>query len=250
MRYRALVACEESQRVTIELRNRGWEAYSCDIQEPSGGHPEWHIQGDALEVLNPALIINEMNDGLPDKYEGIEFVTADNEYHYFRGQWDLLIAHPPCTFLTITGNRWFNVERYGDEARERERKREEAARFFMAFIDAQCDHIAVENPIGYMSRAYRKPDQVVQPYWFGDPMRKSTCLWLKGLPKLAPTDMVEPDVYYYVAANGRIKSDSRARSQCPKEERSRHRSKTPWGLARAIAEQWTRYIESEGGQIG
>lgn len=235
---RALVACEESQRVTIELRKRGWEAYSCDIQEPSGGHPEWHIKRDVTDILNPR------DHDCCGYY--IAFRTMDERYHEVE-EWDLIIAHPPCTYLTVTWNRWFNIERYGEKARERERER--AVQFFMAFINAPCEHIAVENPIGYMSTAYRKPEQVIQPYWFGDPIRKSTCLWLKGLPKLTPTDIVEPDIYYYKAANGRIKSDSRARSQCPKEERSRHRSKTPWGLAKAMAEQWTQYIENGDDQI-
>lgn len=227
-KFDILIACEESQRTTIEFRKRGFNAFSCDIIEPSGGRPEWHILGNVLNYLNP-------EDGL------IWFETMDKTPHFIK-HWDLIIAHPPCTYLTVTGNRWFNVEQYGEKAIKRRVQREESAKFFMQFVHAFCKHIAVENPIGYMSTAYRKPDQIIQPYWFGDPIRKSTCLWLKDLPKLTPTKMVEPDIYFYEAANGRIKSDSRARSQCKKEDRSRHRSKTPLGLSNAMAKQWGDYL--------
>ena len=157
---RILVACEESQAVTKELRRLGHEAYSCDIQPCSGGHPEWHLQVDALELL--------------------------------KLKWDMIIAHPPCTYLTVTGNRWFNVEKYGEKALQRYKDRDEAVAFFMEFANADCPRIAIENPIGHMSTAYRKPDQTVHPYMFGDPERKATCLWLKGLKPLVPTDIVPP----------------------------------------------------------
>ena len=114
---------------------------------------------------------------------GIMFETMDGATH-FVSRWDLIIAHPPCTYLTVTGNRWFNVEKYGDKARERIKLREEAKEFFMKFVNADCDHIMIENPVGVMSTAYRKPDQTIHPYYFGDPYEKRTCLWLKGLPKL------------------------------------------------------------------
>ena len=152
-----LVACEESGRVTAEFRKRGHEAYSCDILPTSGGHPEWHIQGDVLPLL--------------------------------KQKWDMIIAFPPCTYLTVSGNRWF-ADRYGKKALERKQKRKEAAEFFMAFALADCPKIAIENPVGYMSNAYRKPDQIIQPYYFGDEARKTTCLWLKGLPLLRPTQVV------------------------------------------------------------
>ena len=172
---KVLVACEESQRVCSAFRARGHESYSCDIVECSGGHPEWHIMDNCLSLLNGKCA----------------FHTMDGEKHYVE-KWDLIIAHPPCTYLTVTGNRWFNVEKYGDKARERIKLREEAKEFFMAFANANCERIAIENPIGVMSTAYRKPDQIVQPYWFGDPFEKKTCLWLKGLPKLQKTREVEP----------------------------------------------------------
>ena len=175
---RILIACEESQRITIEMRQLGHECYSCDIDEPSGGHPEWHILGDAIPYING----------------NCTFTTMDGIQHSIVGTWDLLVAHPPCTYLTVSGNRWFNVEKYGDKALERMRLREEAVDFFMQFINADCAHICVENPIGYMNTHYRKPDQIIQPFWFGDPERKTTCLWLKGLPPLKPTNMVDPNI--------------------------------------------------------
>lgn len=163
---KVLIACEESQTECMAFRKLGHEAYSCDIQDCSGGHPEWHIKADVLPLLNGNVC----------------FVTCDGKLHFIFGEWDLIIAHPPCTYLTVTGNRWFNEERYGERAKARKIEREIAAEFFMHFVHANCFRIAVENPIGYMSTYYRKPDQISQPYWFGDPERKSTCFWLKNLP--------------------------------------------------------------------
>lgn len=222
---KVLIACEESQRVCTAFREKGHEAYSCDIIECSGGHSEWHIKQDVLPLLNGNCSFN----------------TEDGTEHEINGKWDLIIAHPPCTYLTVTGNRWFNVERYGEKAIQRKKDREEATVFFMAFVNADCDRIAIENPIGVMSTEYRKPEQVIQPWQFGHPTTKATCLWLKGLPCLIPKNIVEVDkndVYEYVAANGRIKHDSKNRSKCKKEERAKHRSKTFEGIAKAMAEQW------------
>ena len=173
-----LIACEESQEVCKAFRARGHNAFSCDIQECSGGHPEWHIQADVLPLLNG----------------NCTFTTADTHTHTQRGKWDLIIAHPPCTYLTCTGNSWFVVEKYGEKAIERHRLREEAFIFFMEFVKADCEHVAIENPIGYVSSHYRKPDQIIQPYQFGDDGRKATCLWLRGLPKLKPTKIIKPTV--------------------------------------------------------
>jgi len=154
---KVLIACEESQRVCSAFRARGHEAYSCDILDPSGGHPEWHIKGDVLPILNPSKhMIGCPN--YPEYEDYIEFITMDGVEHQIEDKWDLIIAHPPCTYLTVTGNRWFNVEKYGDKARERIKLREEAKEFFMAFANADCDHIAIENPIGIMSTSWRKPD--------------------------------------------------------------------------------------------
>lgn len=225
-----LIACEESQAVCKAFREKGHNAFSCDIIECSGGHPEWHIQGDALEILNPMTKY--------DWCDYITFETMDGTEHWIEGKWDMIIAHPPCTYLTVTGNRWFNVEKYGQKAIERIQEREKAIEFFMAFANANCNKIAIENPIGVMSSKWRKADQVIQPYEYGHKARKSTCLWLKNLPKLEPTCIVEPEIYYYVAKNGKTKSDSKWRSQCKKEDRAKHRSKTFEGIAKAMAEQW------------
>lgn len=211
---RILVACEESQATTKELRKLGHEAYSCDLQPCSGGHPEWHFQQDVTELL--------------------------------KQPWDMVIAHPPCTFLTVTGNRWFDVERYGEKALKRIQDREEAAAFFMLFANLEhVPRVAIENPIGCMSTKYRKPDQIVHPYWFGDPERKATCWWLKGLPPLFATDMVEPDIVRYKNGKG---TDSRWHvdtMKLPPAERARARSKTFPGMARAMALQWAGECEAE-----
>lgn len=218
---KVLVCCEESQAVCKEYRLHGHEAYSCDLQECSGGHPEWHIQGDALALINGRC----------------SFTTQDGKKHRIDGKWDLLIAHPPCTYLSKVGNRWFNVQRYGAKALERIIEREQARVFFMAFVNADCDHIAIENPVGYMSTTYRKPDQIIQPYWFGDDARKATCLWLKGLKPLEATDMVTPTLVTYSTG----KTDSKWYADTlhlPKAERAKARSKTFLGVARAMATQW------------
>ena len=209
-KLRVLIACEESQTVCKAFRELGHEAYSCDIQDCSGGHPEWHFKQDVLPLLHE--------------------------------HWDLIIAHPPCTYLTVTGNRWFNVERYGEAAIKRAADREEAAAFFMEFANADCEHIAIENPIGVMSSRWRKADQCIQPYQFGDPHRKSTCLWLKGLPCLKPTKIVEPEIVVYKNGKGTDSPWHMDSMKLPKEERSRVRSKTFEGIAKAMAEQWSEYL--------
>lgn len=233
---RILVACEESQAVTIAFRERGHEAYSCDIQECSGGHPEWHIQGDVLNFLNPDVLF-------PGELPGIQFFTMDNEYHFFPGKWDIIIAHPPCTYLTVTGNRWFNVDRYGEKAIQRKKDREDAVKFFMRFVSADCDKIAIENPVGYMSTYYRKPDCIVQPYEFGHPARKKTCLWLKNLPCLTPTNVVSSGEIlrggYSVGASANYATDENGKILRWNDPRTaKARSKTFPGIARAMAEQW------------
>lgn len=203
---KVLVACEESQEVCKAFRELGHEAYSCDIQDCSGGHPEWHLKQDVIPLLNQ--------------------------------DWDLIIAHPPCTFLTVTGNRWFDVERYGDKAIQRQKDREEAVAFFMEFVNAKCEKIAIENPIGCMSTVYKKPTQIIHPYMFGDPARKATCLWLKGLPKLIPTNMVEPIIIHYQNGKGTDNPWHMETMKLPPKERAKARSKTFPGIAKAMAEQW------------
>jgi hypothetical protein len=203
---RVLVACEESQTVCTAFREHGHEAYSCDIEPCSGGHPEWHIQDDVLKHLDE--------------------------------NWDLIIAHPPCTYLTITGNRWFNVNKYGNKALDRIKLRDNAIEFFMEFVNAPCDRIAIENPVGVISSVYRKPDQIIQPYEYGHPLTKKTCLWLKNLPLLKPTNIVEPE--YVICADGKRYSKIHVDTFKIKDakERARVRSKTFEGIANAMANQW------------
>ena len=201
-----LVACEESQAVTIELRKLGHEAYSCDLVECSGGKPEWHLQTDLMELL--------------DK------------------EWDMILAFPPCTYLTVTGNRWFNIERYGEKAVKRHEDRKDAIEFFMAIANAKCDKIAIENPVGVMSSEWRKPDQIVNPYQFGDAFEKKTCLWLKGLPLLESTNEVEPPQRTEFASGKTMPAWYADAWKLPKDERAKLRSKTFPGIAKAMAEQW------------
>ena len=202
---RVLVACEESQRVCIAFRNKGHEAYSCDIIPCSGGHPEWHIQGDVLSVLN---------DG-----------------------WDLMIAHPPCTYLTVTGNKWFKTE-YKNRFPNRVEQREEAVLFFMLLANAPIYKIAIENPIGIMSTRYIKPNQIIQPYEYGHTERKSTCLWLKNLPLLKPTSIVKPNIINYKNGRGTDDNWHVSTMKLPPLERMKARSKTFKGIAEAMATQW------------
>jgi len=203
---RILVACEESQAVTIELRKLGHEAYSCDLVECSGGHPEWHLQEDLMHLLGK--------------------------------DWDMILAFPPCTYLTVTGNRWFNIERYGDKAIKRHEDRKDAINFFMAIANAKCEKIAIENPVGVMSSEWRKPNQIVNPYQFGDAFEKKTCLWLKGLPLLDSTNEVEPPKRTEFASGKTMPAWYADAWRLPKEERAKLRSKTFPGIAKAMAEQW------------
>ena len=221
-----LVACEESQRVTSEFRMLGHEAYSADIIDQSGGHPEWHIKGDALRLING----------------NCNFVTTDGEQHDINGKWDMIIAFPPCTYLTSCGNRWFNEEKYGEKARQRKRDRKDAMQFFMKFVNADCDKIVIENPRGIMNSQYRKPDQVVSPYMFADSVNdkenyvtKTTCFWLKGVMPLETNDIEKPDnaKLFGKYSNGKNKTweDCSTRS-------AKIRSKTFPGVAKAMATQW------------
>ena len=222
---KVLVVCEESQRVCTAFREKGHEAYSCDIQECSGGHPEWHIQGDVLPLLNG----------------NCTFETADTHTHIIEGRWDLIIAHPPCTDLAVSGARWFSEK-------QKDFRQQKACVFFMYFALAQCDRIAVENPIGIMSNVYRKPDQIIQPFEYGHPTKKATCLWLKGLPKLHPTEIVEPEIVAYQCRNGKIARFGKGIGQAMDENGKKYgfsdpmtaklRSKTFEGIDKAMAEQW------------
>ena len=195
---RVLVACEESQAVTKELRLLGHEAFSCDIEPCGGAHPEWHLQEDVVPLLNQ--------------------------------QWDMIIAFPPCTHLAVSGARWF-------EQKRRDGRQQQGIDFFMEFTNAKCDKIAIENPVGIMSSVWRKPDQIIQPYEYGDKFKKTTCLWLKGLPKLKPTNIVEPNLKTYKC--GKTFSVDYCGAN------GKQRSKTYPGIAKAIADQWGGLIVSD-----
>lgn len=216
---KVLVACEESQAVTTELRRLGHEAYSCDIIDCSGGHPEWHIKWDALALING----------------NCSFLTCDGELHRVDGKWDMLIAHPPCTYLTNAGARhlWkghqLNCERY--------EKGLEAKAFFMAFLNADCDRIAVENPIPSKVFELPKYTQTVQPFEYGHPFTKKTCFWLKGLEPLVPTEIVESVATWCPSGSYSHKHGDKHRGVFTKD-RARNRSKTFPGIAKAMAEQW------------
>lgn len=222
---RVLVACEESQEVCKAFREKGHEAFSCDIQDCSGGHPEWHIKGDVLPLLNG----------------NCTFMTADTHTHTQNGRWDLIIAHPPCTDLAVSGARWFSEK-------QKDFRQQKSCVFFMYFVLADCDKIAVENPIGIMSSVYKKPSQVIQPYEFGHPIRKATCLWLKGLPNLKPTNIVpegETDEHgFTIGGSMRWAIDENGKTIRWNDPRTaKERSKTFPGIANAMAEQWGKETE-------
>ena len=226
---RILVACEESQAVTKELRSLGHEAYSCDIIDCSGGGISWHIKQDVMPLL----------DG------NCWFQTCDGEKHYIDGKWDMIIAFPPCTYLTVTGNRWFNVEKYGEKALKRIKDREDAIKFFMALANADCSRIAIENHIGVMSSHFRKPDQIIHPYYFAESQddenceRKATCLWLKGLEPLKYEIKFAPRVITYKNGKGSDSPWHMNTMGLPADERAKQRSKTFPGVAKAMT-QWVK----------
>lgn len=198
-----LVACEESQSVAIEFRKLGHEAYSCDIQPCSGGFPQWHIQGDVLPLLKQS--------------------------------WDMIIAFPPCTHLAVSGARHF-------EQKRKDGRQQQGIDFFMQFVNTDCPRIAIENPVGIMSTIYRKPDQIIHPYMFGDAASKATCLWLKGLPPLVPTNIVDKGEVVTFSSGKRMQKWINV----PKgSNRGKLRSKTFPAIAKAMAEQWSNYVREE-----
>ena len=231
-----LVACEESQRVTTELRERGHEAYSCDIIECSGNHLEWHIMQDVLPLLNG----------------NCTFKTCDGTEHHIDGKWDMIIAFPPCTHLAVSGARHFETKRADGRQRE-------GIEFFCQFLAADCDKIVIENPVGIISGDYipkyfpdladtyglpRKPTQIIQPWMFGDDFAKSTCLWIKGLPTLIPEVIEEPEMEYLEWVSKKTGKSKRQAKwyqdalRLSPEERAKVRSKTFPGVARKMAETW------------
>lgn len=215
-----LVACEESQKITKQLRRLGHTAYSCDIQDCSGGFPEWHIKGDCLPLLNGFC----------------HFVTCDDLGHCIDSKWDLIIAHPPCTYLSFAGNKYLDVSKYGEKAKKRYQLREEAFDFFMKIWGADCEHLCIENPTGLPNSRFRRPDQVINPFEFGDPERKRTCLWIRGLPLLIPDYRVPEPLPHEVTPGGYKKYFVDMQHD---KHRGKSRSVTFDGIARAMAYQYT-----------
>ena len=214
-KMKVLVACEESQAVCKAFRLLGHEAYSCDLYPCSGGHPEWHIQGDVTKLLDQ--------------------------------EWDMIVAFPPCTYLTHAGTRHFSTRINSIEKVDaRKAKREDAARFFMLFANANCNRIAIENPVGFMNSTWRKPDQIIHPYYFGDNAQKRTCLWLKGLPLLEATNMLPKPEPMYICEGVLCKGkkigwcEGMRNIKGGQEERAKARSKTFPGIAKAMATQWSK----------
>jgi hypothetical protein len=206
---KVLIACEESQAVTIEFRKLGFEAYSCDILEQSGGHLEWHFKGDVLDVLNKG--------------------------------WDCMVAFPPCTDLAMSGAKHFEQKRIDG-------RQQKSIEFFLQLVNAPIPFIAIENPIGVMSSFYRKPDQIINPFDFGDPARKPTCLWLKNLPKLKSTNFGDAPLFGETLNKGEFHTTKGGKTLPkwynlpPSENRAKIRSKTFPGIAKAMANQWGQYL--------
>ena len=234
-----LVACEESQAVTKELRKLGHEAFSCDVIKCSGGCPEWHIVSDVLPLLNGKC----------------EFKTCDNVSHIISDKWDMIIAFPPCTHLAVSGARHF-------EKKRKDGRQEEGIVFFGKILTADCEKIAIENPVNiiggeYLNKwfpalqekySFTKCTQIIQPYEYGDNAKKTTCLWLKNLPCLVPTKIVSPGEFY-ISSNGK-KFSVGSSSDMARDENgkilawnnpltAKIRSKTFPGIAHAMAMQWT-----------
>lgn len=228
---KVLIACEESQRVCIEFRNKGHEAYSCDLEPCSGGYPEYHIIGDVLPLLNGRCT----------------FQTEDGTTHTLDSEWDMILAFPPCTHLAVSGARHFEQKRIDGRQRA-------GLEFFCKFLEVNCEKVSIENPVNIVNGLYVKtyfpaiaerynlplaPTQYIQPYEYGDRARKKTCLWLKGLEPLKPTNIVEPELTTYTRKDGRTTTFSAGFcSGFAQKDRSKHRSKTFPGIAKAMAEQW------------
>jgi len=229
-----LIACEESQTVCRAFRKFGINAYSCDILPSSGGHPEWHFNCDIFKVVENKGGILENGDAL-----------------HVDGYWDLMVAHPPCTYLSVSGARWYyhpddkhlptNERRPHPRFPNRRTHQEDALEFFIKLFEVDIDKIAIENPVGVVSTRYRKPDQTVHPWMFGDEASKATCLWLKNLPKLIPTKIVAKGERVVLSSGKSLPkwySDS-FHTSISTEQRRTLRSKTFQGFADALVKQWS-----------
>lgn len=240
-RLNILVACEESQAVCKAFRTLGHNAFSCDLLKCSGGHPEWHFDHDVTQVLDKTNLVLE-----------------NGEVAHIDGDWDIMIGHPPCTYLAVSGAKWYyhpedkhlpiEERRPHPNFPNRARDREEGVAFFMLLANANVKRIAIENPVGIMSSRWRKPNQTIQPYMFGDPYSKGTCLWLKNLRNLHASKETDDRGEWIVFGSGKKLpkwySDGLTKTKTA-EERRTMRSKTFPGIARAIAEQWTIQVAWE-----
>lgn len=266
---KVLIACEESQAVCMAFRELGHEAYSCDILDCSGGHPEWHIKDDAIRAANGWIKVVHADECLCEDWDEdreciicqiceIEYSecyhprpTMDYEYQEFDGvlyaksfEWDMMVAFPPCDHLAVSGSAHF-------EKKRKDGRQQKAIEFFLSLTNTPIKKWAIENPIGIMSSEYRKPDTIIHPYHFGDAYSKTTCLWLKGLPKLKATNYDAPlfgmtidkgDFFEWTDKNGNKKRQNRHNANNlmfdNTGERKKQRSKTFIGIAKAMAEQW------------
>ena len=229
---KVLIACECSQMVCKEFRALGHEAYSCDILKCYGGHPEWHIVGDCIDIINGS----------------VSFMTEDGINHSIGTEWDLIIAHPPCTYLSNAATSKHSLKSSTlEQINVRTAKRIQAQEFFMQFTKPNCDKIVIENPVGVMSTVYRKPDQIIEPYQFADSVNdaenyvtKRTCLWLKGLEPLITNDLPKPNnaQLYGRWSNGKAGCWHEMQGQ---KNKATVRSKTFLGIAKAMAKQWGLY---------
>lgn len=238
-KFNVLIACEESQQVCKEFRLLGFNAYSCDLLQCSGGHPEWHFKEDVFNVI---------------KNKGGSLQNGKN--HFIDGNWDLMVAHPPCTFLSVSGAKWFyhpddkhlpiNKRRPHFRFPNRSKEKEDAISFFLKLANSNINKIAIENPVGVINTLWRKPDQIVQPWMFGDSASKKTCLWLKNLPLLKPTKIVDEGEFIEFKSGRRLPkwySDGLTKTKSS-EDRRTWRSKTFPGFAKAIAEQWGEELKN------
>lgn len=231
---KVLIACECSQTVCKAFRFIGHEAYSCDIESSYGGHPEWHIIGDCLDIINGS----------------VNFMTEDGINHSICTEWDLIIAHPPCTYLSNAATRSHSLKGASlEDINKRTEKRIQAQEFFMKFANSCCEKIAIENPVGVMSTVYRRPDQIIEPYQFAESVNdaenyvtKRTCLWLKDLKPLKTNDLPRPDnaKIYGRWSNGKAGCWHEVQGQ---KNKATVRSKTFPGIARAMAEQWGKEMK-------
>jgi hypothetical protein len=234
---RILVACEESQAITKELRKLGHDAFSCDLLSCSGGHPEWHFQEDVFKII--------------ENHGGI---LQSGDKNISTNQWEMMIAHPPCTFLAVSGARWyyhpedkdmpFKNRRPHPRFPNRANDRDEALEFFIKLCEAPIEKIAVENPIGIVNTKHEKPTQIVHPWMFGDEASKATCLWLKNLPLLTPTKIVGKGERVILKSGKSLPkwySEALTKAKTPAERRTL-RSKTFEGMAKAMAFQWTNIL--------